>query len=148
MEEVGIDVDRIRHCVATTGDAKLESELVNKAWSPRALRVNGWRYKGMLEADLVTRAVCSGFVNKPEECTNLLKPRDPAEQSTGQKLNDSGISMGLLIASASSLIVFAFCALILYRRFVEKKIHKQIRDEVILEVTDKMMQYNNLPSEV
>ena len=34
-----------------------------QAWSPRAIRINGWRYSGMLEADLVARAVCSGFIH-------------------------------------------------------------------------------------
>lgn len=34
-----------------------------EAWSPRAIRINGWRYSGMLEADLVVRAVCSGFIH-------------------------------------------------------------------------------------
>merc|ERR1711939_1233522 len=107
MEEVGIDVDRIRHCVATTGDAKLESELVNKAWSPRALRVNGWRYKGALEIDLVTRAVCSGFVKQPEECKSLLKPREPTQESMG-RTNESGVSIGLLVASVVAFVLFSF----------------------------------------
>jgi len=143
MEEVGIDVSRVRQCVDTTSDAKLESELVNKAWSPRALRVNGWRYSGTMDADLVTRAVCSGFVNQPEECKNLLKPRDPVEKYTGA--SESGVSPGLLIASGVSLVVLCFCTLIFYRRFLEKRLRLQIRDEVILEVSDKMLQYNNLP---
>lgn len=37
--------------------------LFAEAWSPRAIRINGWRYSGMLEADLVVRAVCSGFIH-------------------------------------------------------------------------------------
>merc|ERR1711939_480111 len=132
MEEVGIDVDRIRHCVATTGDAKLESELVNKAWSPRALRVNGWRYKGALEIDLVTRAVCSGFVKQPEECMSLLKPHEPTKEFMGRE-NDSGASMGLLVASVVVFFVFSFCALLLCRRSLEKRMRNQILEEVMLE---------------
>jgi len=147
MEEVGIDVSRVRTCVATTSDAKLESELVNKAWSPRALRVNGWRYSGMLEADLVTRAVCSGFVNQPEECKDLLNPRDPVDKYKG-KVNGSGISMGVFIVSAFSLVVFSFCTLHLYRRFFEKKISTRMREEVMVEVENQMMQYKQLSSSV
>merc|ERR1712072_245978 len=147
MEEVGIDVSRVRQCVADTSNAKLvnESELVNKAWSPRALRVNGWRYNGMMDADLVTRAVCSGFVNQPQECESLLKPRDPMAEYTG--VSDSGVSSGLLIGSGISLVALCFCMLILYRRFLEKKLRLKIRDEVILEVNDQMLQYNQMSSE-
>jgi len=145
MGDLGIDVSRIRNCVATTSDAKLESELVNQAWSPRALRVNGWRYKGMLEADLVTRAVCSGFVKQPDECKTMLQPRDPLEKYTGS-IESSGVSSGLVIGSAIALVTFSFCVLLLYRRFLEKRLRSQIRDEVMLEVSDQMSHYNELPA--
>lgn len=143
MEEVGMssaEVDRVRHCVETTSNAKLESELVNKAWSPRALRVNGWRYSGTLEADLVTRAVCSGFVTQPEECKNLLKskPRDPLDVEGGE---GSGISMGVFLSSAFVLVAAAFCILMLYRRFLENRIGEQIRKEVEMEVRGQIGEY-------
>jgi hypothetical protein len=143
MEEIGIDVNRVRHCVDTTFDQKLESELVNKAWSPRALRVNGWRYKGMLEADLVTRAVCSGFIQAPEECNVLLQPRSPFEKYTG-KASSSGVSATFLLAATFALLTISCCTLRLYRRFLEKKIALQIREQVMLEVSDQMLNYNQL----
>jgi len=143
MEHVAIDVEKVRHCVATTRDQKLESELVNKAWSPRALRVNGWRYKGMLKADLVTRAVCSGFLRQPEECKTLFTKRDHAEKYTGEVIRP-GISAGLLAVSAVSVVLCSFCALLLYRQALEKKIRHQITEQVMLEVNDRMCEYNNL----
>jgi hypothetical protein len=143
MEEVGIDVQGVRHCVQTTTQAKLSHELVNKAWSPRALRVNGWRYKGMVDADLVTRAVCSGFVSRPGECNDLLKPRDPAAKFVGGD-SSNGISMGVLVTSAVSLIVFALCSLVLYRRCLEKTLRSQMRESVMLEVSDQMAQYTRV----
>merc|ERR1712216_795857 len=118
MEELGIDVSQVRNCVDTSSNAKLESQLVNKAWSPRALRVNGWRYSGLLEADLVTKAVCSGFVDQPEECKSLLAP---AEQSSNMEVG-SGISVRILILSAAALVSASFCAMMLYRRSLEQKI--------------------------
>merc|ERR1712185_21441 len=118
MEELDIDVSQVRNCVDTSSNAKLESQLVNKAWSPRALRVNGWRYSGLLEADLVTKAVCSGFVDQPEECKSLLIPH---EQSSDIE-SALGISARLLILSIVAFISLSFCALILYRRSLEKKI--------------------------
>lgn len=141
MEEVGIDVSRVAHCVATTSNAKLESELVNKAWSPRALRVNGWRYSGTLEADLVTRAVCSGFVSQPEECKSLLTPRDPLVK---EDVKASGISAGTLAASALALIASSLCIMMLYRRFLEKRMGDNIRREVELEVRGQMSEYTQI----
>lgn len=142
MEEVGIEVSSVRHCVETTSTKKLESELVNKAWSPRALRVNGWRYSGTLDADLVTRAVCSGFLNQPAECTTLLKPRDPFEKFDGD--NGNGISMGTLVASGLALAVSSFCCMLLYRRFLERRLGEQIRKEVFMEVRGHMAQYEQI----
>eukprot|EP00913_Durusdinium_trenchii_P012519 g11755.t1 len=60
---VGIDSKEIQKCVLHQKDSLLQHELENPAWSPRAIRINGWRYSGMLEADLVARAVCSGFIH-------------------------------------------------------------------------------------
>merc|ERR1719456_683978 len=137
MEEVGIDVSRVRTCVATTSDSKLESELVNKAWSPRALRVNGWRYSGMLEADLVTRAVCSGFVNKPHECEELLKPRDPTEKYKG-KPEEPGVSFRTLVGTGVAILILVSLAACCYKRFIEKRMRVQIQEEVMLEVHNQM----------
>jgi len=137
MEELGIDISQVQNCVATSSNAKLESELVNKAWSPRALRVNGWRYSGLLEADLVTKAVCSGFVDQPEECKSLLAP---PEQSSNMEVG-SGISARVMMLSAAALVSASFCAMMLYRRSLEQKIRLQIREDVMLEVTDQLAQY-------
>lgn len=68
MQKIGVDVSKVQQCVASTQDSKLKKERDNSAWSPRALRINGWRYTGMMDSDLVTRAVCAGFTTKPKEC--------------------------------------------------------------------------------
>lgn len=77
MEEVGISLARVAHCVSKSFQKRLKRELDHSAWSPRALRINGWRYSGILDAMLVTRAICAGFINQPRECHDLLTPRDP-----------------------------------------------------------------------
>lgn len=141
MKDLGIDVERVRHCVATTSDAKLESELVNKAWSPRALRVNGWRFSGILDAGLVTRAVCSGFIDKPEECKELLLPHEPVEEKTQM----AGVGTGLFIVFGSALLICTFGILILLRKSIERRLRHRIQDEVLLEVSDAMFRYKNLP---
>jgi len=143
MKEVGIDVVKVDECVIRSKDKKLDSELVNKAWSPRALRVNGWRYKGMMEADLVTRAICSGFVKQPAECEDLLKPRDPVQKYKGT-VDGGGISTRFLMVFALTLVMLSFCILWLYRRYLAKTLGFQIREQVMLEVTDAMSGYSKI----
>jgi hypothetical protein len=142
MDELGIDSARIQQCVADTKNQKLESERINQAWSPRAVRVNGWRYNGMLDADLVTRAICSGFFKAPPECDDLLQPRDPFVKFQGDT-SAAGMSAGtavlLLILMAASL----GCA---YRYLVSKSVSRQVREQVMIEVESQMEQYNKLSS--
>merc|ERR1712087_513215 len=83
LQKVGLDVARVNECISSTRDAKLKHELENTAWSPRALRINGWRYGGMLDAELVTRAICSGFITQPDECKNLLTVQQILSGDTG-----------------------------------------------------------------
>jgi len=143
MSEVGIDVEQVKTCASTTAVKKLESERINKAWSPRALRINGWRYSGMLAADLVTRAVCSGFVSKPAECDALTAPRDPTEKYKGAPQED-GVSFKTLAGTGAAIIVFVALIACLYKRFIEKKMRTQIQEEVMLEVHNQMASYRQL----
>merc|ERR1712060_787850 len=48
-----------------------------------------------LDPDLVTRAICSGFITEPQECKELLTPRNPMIPFAPQKVN--GVSFGTLI---------------------------------------------------
>merc|ERR1719198_779555 len=104
MASLGIDKDIIRKCVSEEGMDKLDYELRNKAWSPRALRVNGWRYKGMLDADLVTRAVCSGFVTKPPECETLLRPRDPTVKYIKSEEMKNGVTFKTVLGTGAAVV--------------------------------------------
>merc|ERR1719436_1275871 len=95
MKDVGVDVPKIHDCVLGTMQEKLQHERENTAWSPRALRINGWRYSGILDADLVTRAICSGFIKQPDECAQLLTPRDPLQDFIrNQPPPSNGMSIG------------------------------------------------------
>jgi len=146
MDDIGVDSAKIQLCVSATKNAKLESERVNQAWSPRALRVNGWRYNGMLSADLVTRAICSGFVKTPVECEDLLKPRDPTVKYTGPPEGTGGVSAGTIVVALFAIACIVCCSIFVYRHLVSKNIARQIREEVMLEVNNRMDQYNKLPS--
>jgi len=144
MKDVGIDVDKVRECVATTAEDRLESERVNKAWSPRALRVNGWRYNGMLEAKLVTRAVCSGFVKRPQECEEIIKPRDPTEKWLHREPVEVGVTLVKLIGMAFVFLVVVFIAACVYKGFLAKSMRSQINTEVMQEVSSQMASYRPL----
>lgn len=142
MTELGIDYARISTCVATSLESKLEKEREHSAWSPRALRINGWRYSGILEPDLVTRAICSGFIVQPKECSDLIKPRDPFEHYNPTQ--SEGISFGTLIAWLLGTLVVAFAALLLYKRFLKKEMRATLREEVMLEVQAQMGEYRKM----
>jgi hypothetical protein len=146
MDELGIESSKVMQCATATKDAKLESERTNQAWSPRALRVNGWRYNGMLSADLVTRAICSGFVKSPPECDDLLNPRNPETKYKGVPPAAPGMTAGTIVVGLFTVATIVCCAIFIYRHLVSKNIARQIREEVMLEVNNRMDQYNKLPS--
>merc|ERR1712224_495985 len=130
MQKVGLDVEKVRQCVVSTQDEKLRKERDNSAWSPRALRINGWRYTGMLDSDLVTRAVCAGFTSKPKECQDLIAPRNPFEVYAGY-IQDGGISISMFVGGLMCLAVLLCLAFLCYRRQLKSNIENSIREEVM-----------------
>jgi len=144
MQELGIDYATISSCVDQTLETKLENEREHSAWSPRALRVNGWRYSGILEPDLVTRAICSGFIVQPKECSDIIKPRDPFLPFVPPQVAQQGVSFGTLIAWLLGTLVVAFGALLLYKRFLKKEMRATLREEVMLEVQAQMGEYRKM----
>ena len=48
--------------VKETAEAKLDLSRSQVAWSTRAVRVNGWRFSGPIDVDVIGRAICSAFV--------------------------------------------------------------------------------------
>jgi hypothetical protein len=144
MREVGIDVQAVQLCASRTKYDKLKHELDNSAWSPRALRINGWRYMGMMDADLVTRAICSGFTHQPDECKDLLAPRDPFKDFRMQT-PPKGISFGTLMLALLSIFLLTMCGMMLYKRGITKNLHRQLREDVMLEVQSQMDSYKRVP---
>merc|ERR1712224_1046020 len=52
MTSLGIDTEVVRNCVRNDWRDLLTKEIRNHAWSPLALRINGWRYSGPIESHL------------------------------------------------------------------------------------------------
>lgn len=144
MKEVGLDIDAVADCVRRTQREKLKQERKNTAWSPRALRINGWRYSGALDAELVTRAICAGFVKQPAECTQLLAPRDPFIPESYKNPPPAGISVGAFVTTTVIISLVMFAALLLYKRTLKSQMDRSIRDEVMLEVQSQMGAYQKM----
>eukprot|EP00931_Biecheleriopsis_adriatica_P105838 TRINITY_DN80365_c0_g1_i1.p1 TRINITY_DN80365_c0_g1~~TRINITY_DN80365_c0_g1_i1.p1 ORF type:complete len:488 (-),score=100.36 TRINITY_DN80365_c0_g1_i1:80-1543(-) len=142
MRKVGINPDDITRCVMATKDEKLKEQRDHQAWSPRALRINGWRYSGILNADLVTRAVCSGFIHTPSECDTLIKPRDVFKPFVLHPV--SGVSFGTMISWIAGVALFGFACMLLYKRYLKKEMRTTLREEVMLEVQAQMGEYAQL----
>jgi len=142
MSEVGIDVQKINTCMATTSTKKLKKEREYPAWSPRALRINGWRYSGILDPDLVTRAICSGFIHQPKECKDMIRPRNPFKPYTGATAE--GVSFSTLMGWLGGTLLVAFSSLMLYKRYLKKEMRTTLREEVMLEVQAQMGNYSKL----
>ncbi|CAE7264766.1 VSR7 [Symbiodinium natans] len=68
MRELGIDADSVRRCALARTEVVLRQQLEEQAWSPSAVRVNGWRFAGDPSPDQVFRAACSGLVHAPSQC--------------------------------------------------------------------------------
>lgn len=139
MEAVHINVEEIRMCENSTAEEKLQYQLKRRAWSPRALRINGWRYAGDLDAELVTRAICSGFVQQPPQCRTLLRPMNPINAAAV-----GGVGVSAFLGTLGAVLLLVLLGLCLYRRYLTKHVHARLREEVMLEVQAQMGNYSSL----
>merc|ERR1712113_801443 len=100
------------------------------------LRINGWRYSGILDADLVTRAICAGFIQQPKECKDIIAARDPFVNFFEQtrQIPSDGVSFGTFVRWLFGTVLVAFFALFAYKRYLQKEMRAQIQEEVMLEV--------------
>merc|ERR1712032_255099 len=119
------DAKKVEECMTATKDRKLKEERENTAWSPRALRINGWRYSGMMDADLVTRAVCSGFITAPSECKDLLS----TPQTFRGMAVQTGVTRSLVLGSLLSIAALFFCIVRVYRGYLQKTMSMDVREQ-------------------
>lgn len=148
MKQVGIDSSRVDWCLSHMQPPQCQDSSVRKsecasnfhiladqaahqAWSPHALRINGWRYSGPLEATVVLKTICQGFVNVPDICNEVhLLGGTYSRLSTGMTwfLSLSLVAMFLLIGW-------------MYRRHLKNSLRSVMREEVMLEVRSQMADY-------
>jgi hypothetical protein len=138
MEEVlsSTQIDTVKSCELTTHKQKLDQHRSNRAWSPRAVRINGWRYAGPIEADTITRAICSGYIEKPAKCAKMNLRTFVSEFD-----DENSISFVNFVLIIGLILAAAFVALKCYRRMLTTYVRSSIREEVMLEVKHQMTDY-------
>merc|ERR1712137_428119 len=141
MDRLSIDKTLVAKCVADSQEKKLKAERGNTAWSDNALRINGWRYSGTLDAELVTRAICAGFVQKPDICQHIVTPAN-----VFREVKTTGISIGVFFTVMLIIGFVILAAMFFYKRSLTKQMHTTFREEVMLEVRSQMDAYKQLPS--
>jgi len=134
MAKLNIDKQPVDSCMQTNFRTILGAESRRKAWSPRAVQINGWRYSGILDADLVTHAICAGFTDTPPECAKLLKPRDPFRPFVPVVIPKNSVTMSTLTILEVCLLLLICFAGFLYARSLKKELRTSVREEVMLEV--------------
>merc|ERR1719296_131280 len=139
MQKVGIDQSLVDACVIANTTRYLKRERDNQAWSPRAMRINGWRYSGMLDADLIARAICSGFVEQPQSCS-LLKPRD----HTAAFKTVEGYSAKQMILMLPGVAGISAVLMPAYKRSMTHRMRQTLREEVMLEVQSQLGDYRKM----
>jgi hypothetical protein len=148
MGELGLSAEEIKgieDCAdVARNTAELDRQKSHTAWSPRALRINGWRYSGILDPELVATAVCAGFSKEPPECAQVKAlNRDMFVPFTPFHLR-GGVSFGTLFKSLFVVLALVVGAFYLYKRYMQKEMRATIREEVMLEVESQMAQYGRL----
>merc|ERR1712007_26320 len=141
MHRLSIDKTLVAKCVAESQERKLRAERGNTAWSDNALRINGWRYSGTLDAELVTGAICAGFDKKPDICQHIVTPAN-----VFREVKTGGISVGVFFTVMLIIGFVMLAAMFFYKRSLTKHMHTTLREEVMLEVRSQMDAYRQLPA--
>ena len=108
----------------------LQDQAAHPGWSAHALRINGWRYSGPLEASVVLKTICQGFSSVPDVCNHV-----PGI------MGYHGISVGMAWFLATCMLGVTLLAFYMYRRNLNKTIRSALREEVMLEVRSQMADY-------
>jgi hypothetical protein len=136
---LGITTEHVDECVRNKGEEYLRDEKHKRAWSPLALRINGWRYSGSLDYVTVEKAICTGYAEMPQDCKEIMEGK--------QTIIHNGPSFGQIFSAVSAFLVFAaflVCGFWLYQRYLSRSVRSALREEVQLEVISQVGRYNKL----
>lgn len=129
----------LQDCIKN-GPSLLKNERINRAWGSFALRINGAKFAGQLDAVQLTRAVCTAFLEPPDSCKDVLRGHISTitdEETASQTLTH--IASFLLVATLATVIGY-----IIYQRQIRKSMRAALRHEVMLEVRSQLQEYQSL----
>merc|ERR1712112_201728 len=133
MRSLSINIEKVRSCIENEGMKHLAAQRDGRAWASFALRINEWRFAGLIEPMLVARAVCTGFVDNPAACDDPDSFFVPVEPFLS-------FSLTQFLAGLSILI---FGIYIYHTRF-KNYVRRTLQEEVMLEVQSQMAEYKSL----
>jgi hypothetical protein len=130
MEKISIPFDEIQQCVNNSFDTNDHAKSSNKYlekdvndWKNKgphffpALVINNVTYRGFLNPEHVFDAICKGFKDAPAECSD--------GSSSLSKYN--GISIKMLMLIIFGVLMCNFCLILLYRRYQQKEMSREIQ---------------------
>jgi len=139
MAKIGVSPDDVQRCARDNRIQLLRDQIKYVAWSPLALRINGWRYSGPLDPETVLKAVCSGYVEPPLECSELLSGF-AAQFRWGPGVVSLSAFLWTTLAMMGCMVVL----FLLYRQQMTKSVRTVLREEVMLEVQAQMADYTEM----
>jgi len=139
-----IDTDKILSCVKHDAERYLEEQARNQAWSEQALRINGWRYKGTLDSELVLKAVCQSYPIPVPQCEMLLSGSFQRSIYLLTHRIAKGVSERTFELLIAGILVLGVINCYLYKRCLMRVVKSQMREEVMLEVQSQMTEYSKL----
>ena len=129
MKKSGIDISDVSRCAndSTLALFLLQLERASRAWSPHAIRINGYRYDGEYSSEGVRVALCSAL--SEEHKPGFCRPRQPEEQANP------------LWTFALVAVVFASIVGLLLIRGMKQQLldlmHTQVQSEVRWALTER-----------
>lgn len=114
----------------TEATSLLQNERENNAWGNLALRINGARFSGNLDSQLVVKAVCSAFETQPEACAKLLNSDNASGEADSTTIIDTNSekhnirhTITTLLGVSAVLGTFLYC----YQSHSNHVLRKQLR---------------------
>jgi len=144
MAELNVDTNIIDGCVQHHSEQYLEESARQGAWSEQALRINGWRYRGSLDPEVVLKAICAGFSTPTAACEELLNGWFRKSLMILQHRVVKGLTKNTFVWLMVCICILSVLNCFLYRRYIIKIVKRQMREEVMIEVQSQMTEYSKL----
>eukprot|EP00922_Rhytidocystis_sp_ex-Travisia-forbesii_P003927 GHVS01005698.1.p1 GENE.GHVS01005698.1~~GHVS01005698.1.p1 ORF type:complete len:629 (-),score=115.20 GHVS01005698.1:669-2555(-) len=134
METVGANVNQVKKCYNHQFNSLLTRELVNKAWSSTAIMINSWRYSGPLDAEQLTRTLCTGYEEVPDECKQLFHPsrNELIRQGVVVERIEGGMALwSVVLVSLIAILIGILLAAVIYWYCLHPRIRSSMRYSIM-----------------